>query len=62
MTKKMDKELFFSKTREYLDNYLTVQRGKSPQVLVLPVDKYTIEKMTNEILSIDIEDNVTFSI
>jgi predicted nucleotidyltransferase component of viral defense system len=27
----------------------------------LPVDKYTIEKMINEILSIDIGDNVTFS-
>jgi site-specific recombinase XerD len=42
MTKKMDKELFFSKTREYLDNYLTVQRGKSPHTVNSYRDALTV--------------------
>ena len=42
MTKKMDKELFFSKTREYLDRYLTVQCGKSPHTVKSYRDALTV--------------------
>mgnify|MGYP001002764615 CR=1 FL=1 len=42
MTKKMDKALFFSKTREYLDNYLTVQCGKSPHTVKSYRDALTV--------------------
>lgn len=42
MTKKINKELFFSKTKEYLVDYLTIQRGKSSHTVNSYRDALTV--------------------
>lgn len=42
MNKKNNEKLFFSKTREFLDNYLTLQCGKSPHTVKSYRDSLTV--------------------
>jgi site-specific recombinase XerD len=42
MSKKLNEELFFSKTRDYLDTYLVAQCGKSPHTVKADRDALTV--------------------